>query len=284
MIRHVHSRFGLLIPAILIALASPARAERATVDQGFLDTEIPRIQTLADSLRQGAVGPLETLEAARTLSAARREALQQLDRLHPLTTFDGIETQDRYDLQVAKSLYAVLATGFHADSTAAPAGIVKKFGDTLGPFPDLGPTPVGFMVMGLTDLALAAADELMQKDPGISRVGVAKAATQLLYAGAYLHHLAHEDEFADANASDFRYTSVILRLRCPKDGGKYKVLSNKNKVNEAGEISTVYKLQCTTCQTEREIEFKLDLQSRLNQMADRQKMKKKPKTTEGLNP
>lgn len=280
-----HTRFGLFVPAILVALASPALAERATLDQEFLDSEIPRLQALADSLEQGAVGPLETLEAARTLSATRHEALLQLDRLHPLTTFDGIETQDRYDLEVTRRLYDVLDAGFHADSTAAPAAVVKKFADTLGPFPDLGPTPVGFMVMGMVDLVVAAYDELLQKDPEVSRVGAAKAATQLLYAGAYLHHLAHEDQFADANSSDFRYSSVILRLRCPKDGGTYRIVSNKNKVNKAGEISTVYALECTTCKTTREIEFKLELQSRLNQMADRQKMKKKSKIPEeGLNP
>lgn len=283
MTSRAHNRSGLLIPVLLLALAAPAHAERANIDQKFLDTEIPRVNALADSILATDQGPIETLEGTRRLATLRHETLLDLDRLHPLTTFDGIETQDRYDFQVVTRLYEVLDKGFHADSTAAPAGVVKKFSDTLGPFPDLGPKPVGFMVMELVDMALAAADELEQKDPEVSRVGVAKAATQLLYAGAYLHHLAHEDEFADANASDFRFSSVIMRMRCPKDGGTYRVVTQKNRVNTVGEISTVYTLECTTCKATREVEFLLGLQTKLNQMADKQKMKKRPKT-EGLNP
>jgi len=284
MTSHPNLRAGLLAVGILIAFAAPARAERATIDEDFLKPQIAKVEALTQEMLKEDHGPLESLEATRKLALTRHEALLELDSRHPLTTFDGIETQDRYDSVVARSLYKILDAGFHADSTAAPGDVVAKFSKALGPFPDLGPTPVGFMVMGLADLVLAGYDKVVQEHPAVSKLALAKAATQLLYAGTYIHHVSHEDQFADANASDFRYSSVIMRLRCPKDGGTYRVMNNKNKVNETGEISTVYYLECTTCKDTREIEFKLDLQTRLNQMADKQKMKKKPKTSEGLNP
>ena len=88
--------------------------------------------------------------------------------------------------------------------------------------------------------------------------------------------LAGEDLFSDSAAKAPRQELVLARLRCPHDGGIYKVNTMKNQLHDTGDISMLYYLQCSTCAEARVIEFPQELASRLNRMAQEQKQAQRP--------
>lgn len=281
------------LPKILIAsLAlgaclswSPAGAELAKLNQEFLDTHVPLIEAAITEDPEGVHDAVEALEATRRLLAFRQEALTTLHSRVPLTTFDGISTQDAFDHHVVESLTQVLTVAASADTTF-PLEHSALFNQVLGPFPDLGNAPAPFMVLGLAQLAVNAADSLWS-DPRIPRAAVAKLATHLMRAATMIYAASTADAFATAQSASTRESSVVVRLRCPKDGSTYRINAMKNKLGAEGDIHTLYFLQCDLCAEPAVIEFPRVLSSKLNKMADRQKLKEKPhgvRATEGLDP
>ena len=278
----------ILIAALLLATMapwSPAEAQLAHLDQEFLDTHVPLIDAAITEDPEGVKNAVDALDATGRLLTFRQEALWTLDSRVSLTTFDGIATQDAFDHLVVQALDDILTAGAAADSTF-PIEHSALFNEVMGPFPDLGNTPAPFMVLGLAQMAIAAADSLWS-DPRIPQAAVAKLATHLIHAGTTIYDATISDAFATAGSSSLREGSVVVRLRCPKDRGTYRINTLKNKVSTEGDIHTLYYLQCTVCADPAVLEFRQELTSKLNKMTDKQKLKREPsgtRSTEGLDP
>ena len=276
------------ITALLLATFawwSPAEAELATPDQEFLDTHIPLIDVAVSEDPEGITSTVDALEATGRLLTFRQESLWKLHSRVPLTTFDGIATQDAFDHEVVKALADIMTAAATADTTF-PVEHSALFNEVMGPFPDLGNAPAPFMILGLAEMAINAADSLWS-DPRIPQAAVAKLATHLIQAGTTVYAGASADAFATAQSSSMREGSVVVRLRCPKDGGTYRINTLRNKVYAEGDIHTLYYLQCDICAEPALLEFPKELTSKLNKMADRQKLKTEPRgtrPTDGLDP
>jgi hypothetical protein len=257
----------------------------AKLDQEFLDTHVPLIDAAITEDPEGITNPVEALEAVRRLIAFRQESLWTLHSRVPLTTFDGIATQDAFDHVIVQALIEITTAGAAGDTTF-PIEHSALFNEVMGPFPDLGNAPAPFMILGLAQMAVTTADSLWS-DPRIPRPAVAKLATHLIQAGTTIYAAASADAFATAQASSLHEGSVVVRLRCPTDGGTYRINTLRNKIYGEGDIHTLYYLQCDICAEPALLEFPQELTSKLNRMADRQKLKGEPRgtrSTDGLDP
>ncbi len=278
----------ILTVAVLAPALHPIRAEArfAEPDQAFLDREIPAVQALAARAVPGETGPQQALDIVRQILDRRKAALTELAATHSLTGFDGIETMDRYDRAALLAVNDVAKVGVAADSTLPPEGNALRFAEVMGTPPDLGDKPVAFMVLELAEILVTTAD-LLENDPVIPAPAPAKLALRSLAGASEAYRTSQEDLLESSKAEAFRQSSVILRMRCPKDGSSYNINSMKNKVSGTGEISTIYFLECPVCHIPQAVEFPLDLATRLNQASARQKLKNPPKPAQpnrGLNP
>jgi hypothetical protein len=285
--RSVHPRAISLLAALpLLAASGPAYARFAQPDSVFLNSNVAEINRLAPVNAPSEVTPPRAVETIRKILRTRDNALRELAGNLPLTEFDGIETQDQYDEQVVLAIHRVARVGVDADSTLPPEADAVRFNSVMGTLPKLGDSPVGFMVLTTTEAALAAADSL-GRTRDFSPQNADKLALRMIRYLTSDFAAAREDFIRKAKVDGFRQSSVIMRLRCPKDGGTYRVVEMKNKLGESGEVSTMYFLNCMTCAEPEVLHFKLEVASRLNQAAERQLLKKAPEARRpnpGLDP
>ena len=281
--------FGLLLAAVLFApglLPRHAGARIAEPDQAFLDREIPAAAALAAQAVPGVTGPEEALNLVRQILDRRQTALAGLGTTLSLTSFDGIETMDRYDREVLLALDAVAGAGVETDPTLPPEAQAVRFSEVMGTPPDLGDKPVAFMVVELAEILTTTVD-LLANDPTAPAPGPAKLALRFLFNATTAYRTVQDDFLVASKAEAFRQSSVILRMRCPRDGATYTVNTMKNKVGATGEISTLYYLECPVCHIPEAVEFPLELATRLNRASERQRLKTPPKPhrpSEGLKP
>jgi hypothetical protein len=212
-----------------VGLPLQAGAEPAELDQEFLDMQVPLVLAAAREESLKVATPAQALEATSRLLILRREALVQLEGRVPLFTFDGIETQDAYDHVVVTAIHGLISPVAEADTTF-PAEHSPYFNEVVGSLPDPGSSPVPFMVLGIAELAIATADSLWS-DPTIPQQAVAKLALRMIHASSTLYEVSRSDAFAAASATSFRQSAVLMRLRCPKDGGRYRKNGMKTKVH-----------------------------------------------------
>lgn len=277
---------SLLALLPLLAASGSASASFAQPDTVFLRSAVVEINRLAQEDTPAASTPRRAVETIRQVLHARLGALRQLaDRL-PLTQFDGIETQDQYDEQVVLAIHRLARAGVEADSTLPPEADAIRFNTVLGTLPQMGDSPVGFMVLATTEAALAATDSLGRTRDYSPHSADRLALRMIRYVTADFA-AAREDFIRKAKVDGFRQSSVIMRLRCPKDGGTYRVVEMKNKLGESGEVSTIYFLNCMICSEPEALHFRLEVASRLNQAAQKQSLKKAPQAKSpnpGLEP
>lgn len=277
---------GLLAVVLCLGAAPTARAETAKVDEAFLEDQA----ALTDSLLHAGGGtpasPTAALELTHRLLLHREAGLVVLGKKLPLTTFDGIETQDRFDRSVVEALHGVATKAVAADTTLPPEAQAVLFNKALPEVPALGNKPVAFMVVGMAEAALVAADSLIARNE-IPPENAAELALRLMRYATTLYVSAQNDLITSAQAESMREGSVVLRMRCPKDGGTYKVVQEKSKLHEGGRLSHIYWLNCTVCGAPQSLEFPQAIATRLNQAGSRQALKSPPKgkqPDEGLKP
>ena len=250
----------------------PALAVRAQPDMEFVEQESAKINTLVQSLLPQATTPGGAFEAASRILAARNEALQHLNGVLPLTTFDGIVTQDHFDNRVVEALARVVDKGRAAEGDEPPQEDAIYFSVILGELPPLGKAPVGFMVLQHANMA-AASVEALDKDPAITGDNARKLALRLMERAISQYEESHVDDFARHQSDGFHQSSVIVRLRCPTDNSTYRIVNQKNKMGAAGEMSTLYYLKSNSTYEELVLEFPLSYLTRLNQASELQELK-----------
>ncbi len=267
--------WSTLAVAVLAALARPALAEPAHPDEAFLKAREAAVQEILDRSKDTMSSPEGALQVIRKLLRERDQALVDLQPRQPLTTFDGIETQDRLDRTVVLALNEVVNRGIAADTTLPPEPLAVRYTRVLGPMPELGDKPVAFMVLEMAKVAVAAADTV-SRAPDFPERAAAQLAERLIKHATNHYAEIDADLILGAKAKSLRQTSVVMRLRCPKDGGTYNLVNMKNKVYEDGSVSTIYWLNCSTCGSPLALEFPLELMSRLNEAGQPQRLKNKP--------
>jgi hypothetical protein len=218
------SRISLLLilaGSRLAAAADPAPTnEKPESDTAFITSHMSAVTEVRDQALARNPDPLGTLDAIRRIVALRRDAMAELNAKQPLTSLNGIETMDDYDGEAVLLLHDVTSAYVASDSTRPQAEQLAQFNSVLGGIPALGTSPVGFMVFGLTDIALMVTDTLWS-DPQVSRAELAKATINLVHLATdrYAESLG-EDHFVDPSfmkkSNRFRTNSVIMRMRCPK--------------------------------------------------------------------
>jgi hypothetical protein len=253
-----------------LLLSGAARAEVPTPDQDFLDRSEAELLSLVDSLTTGLHSTEGALAGLRRILAERERTLLELHATNPLTDLTGIETQDQYDSKVLSAVARLLAVNRTAGGAPPGPEEIAMFDAALGNLPDLGKEALPFMVLIVLEKIVLAADSLVARGD----MDAAEAAsTALGFAQTAMNKamVGDKDFLSESGRQDFRQNSVILRMRCPKDNGVYRVNNMKNWIQETGDISRLYYLQCAVCAEPRLVAFSLDLASRLNRMAVRQR-------------
>ena len=272
----LHSFKALLLAcsvSIFCVVTVSVRAEVPEPDQPFLDAAIPPLAEVTEKVLAGPQTPEGAMAGLRKVLAERQRVLTELHKSHAPTNLTGIETQDQYDAEVLQSVRRVLAMGAGKDSTASQMAAVPALQAALAALPSLGKKPIPFVVLGYSELALAAGDSVVAA--GSSPAAVDRALLYSILAAAELS-MEGDEFFGDSAAKGPRQEFVLARLRCPHDGNIYKVNAMKNQLHESGNISMLYYLQCSDCAEPRVIEFPQDLASRLNRMAVEQKQAQRP--------
>jgi hypothetical protein len=263
----------LLLFALLAIITPPAsRAETPEPDKAFLDEVIPPLRASTEKASGGPQNAAGAMAGVRDVLTERRRVLAELAKSHKLTDLTGIATQDEYDAEVMTSLRQIVQKAAASDTAHLSPIVVEPIEGRLESLPPLGKQPVPLMVLGYSEMAIAAGDSLVAAGasaPTVDRVvlGHIAAATDLAIKEG-------EDFFGDSAARSLRQELVLARLRCPKDQATYKMNAMKNQIKEDGGISTLYYMQCSKCGDPRVIEFPQELASRLNRMSERQKQAK----------
>lgn len=261
-------------------------ADLPSPDQAMLDRLLPRAKAVTDEALKQPMTYEHAILTIKHLVELRREALIEINGKTPLTSFDGIETQDRYDLRAIQSLLDITHTATKQDTTPPPREYHRHLGEAMGSFPALGDSPVAFMIYGLTDLVIRGLDRLWA-NPLLSREEAAKTAVVIIHAAALIFDVTTNDNLFQSNAAGLRQSSVVARLRCPVDQGTYAVSQMKNRVDAVGNIATLYTVSCQVCSEPIVLEFPQYLATRLNRMAEKQKIKKNrksPRNARGVEP
>lgn len=261
----VFTLVGSIVPAV-------TRADVPLPDQAFLDDAIPPLRASTEKATGGPQNVAGAMSGIRDLLVERRKVLAELGEKHKLTDLTGIATQDEYDAEVMTSLRKIVQLGAASDTTHPSPVAVQPIEERLESLPSLGKQPVPFMVLGYSEMAIAAGDSLVAR--GTSAQLVDHVILGHIVAAADLAIKEGEDFFGDSAARSLRQELVLARLRCPKDQATYKMNAMKNQIKEDGGISTLYYVQCSKCGDPRVVEFPQELASRLNRMTDRQKQAK----------
>lgn len=281
------SFLGIFFLAVLTTW-TPRDAETAlpTPNQAMLDRLLPKTKIVADDALKQPMTYEHAILTITQLVKLRREALSEINSETPLTSFDGIETQDQYDLEAIQSLLAITHAATDQDSTPSLVEYHQRLAEAIGAFPALGDSPVAFMIYVLAELTIVALDKLWT-DPSLSREETAKTAVVLIHAGALIFDASTSETLFRSKASGFRQSSVMARLRCPFDQGTYAISKMKNRIDEEGNITTVYYATCEVGAETIVLDFPQYLASRLNRIAKKQKIKKNrkiPHKNQGVEP
>lgn len=270
--------------ALVLGHPDPSWAVLAQPDEAFLEEKAKAIDTMADTHRAAAQTTLGAYQAMADFMAFRQKALQELDKKQPLTTFNGIETQDRLDDNILRVLYPLVSAGVRAETDAPLEDDAIYFATIMGDPPPLGDSPVGFMALEYANLAIKTVN-ILAGDQAISEAAAKKLALRLSHQAFTLYQDTHNDPLAVNYADTFRQSSVIVRLRDPEDGSTYRIMAQKNKIAEGGKaMYTVYQLRSNGNYKDLTLEFPLRYISRLHQVSEKQKLTKKPKPTSGSGP
>jgi hypothetical protein len=275
-----------IVSFVLVAQAGPATAEFAKPDQAFLDEQVPKVETMAEEVLETSPSPRNAVDAVRRLLLLRQDALLQLNQRTPLTTFDGIETQDMFDDVMVRAIHEIILVGMAADTTSPPEEDIFLFAEAVAGLPPLGESPIGFMVLGMVQNVVTAADTMVAQ--GLLPLASAdKLCLRTIHHATELYRGMAEDIFTTASVGEFRQNSVLMRLRCSKDEGTYKINNMKSSGGRDGSISRVYYLQCNECGEPIVLHFPLHLATELHKRIERQDLKEKPTATRpdaGLDP
>jgi len=270
----------------LTVAVSAAEAVTANPDQEFLDAQAESLRVLAARFQPAAGSTDEAFRALSRFVADRGKALKTIDAKLPLTTFDGIETQDRYDDLVVRAMAPILRAAVQAAGKAPPEDDAVRFLTLLGDLPELNESPVAFMVLEYAKRAVLAAQSL-EKDPEFSPETARELAVRLADRAVGIYQESHSDDLSVSFADAFRQSAVIARLRAPSDGSTYRISAERNKLNPDGSISHLYFLRSNTTYEELILEFPLRYVSKLQQVSERQKLKHTPRALhpdQGLEP
>jgi hypothetical protein len=281
----------LTLTGFLAAGVLPARAVIPKSDIEFVDSHLPLLTKVKDQTLAKPVTPLNIFEGIRKIADLRRQAMVELNGIHPLSDIDGIETLDHYDDGAVHAVHDLTSAFTARDSTGPSPEQLQQFNGVLGGIPTLGESPVGFMIFGIADLAFMVTDTLWA-DPAVSRPELAKTAINLIHvaAGRYTEGQAKADIVDPTffkKSGRFRTNSVIMRMQCPKDHAVYRIVDIRNRSDSEGNMLSTYYIQCQVCDDPRVIEFVQEFQSRLNRIADRQRgqdRKKSPPPGKAVEP
>jgi len=258
---------GLLLPV-------PARARLAQPDQDFLAEETGQLSALTDSLAAGTESPSATMNAVRTLLAARADAVTRLGAKLPLTSLDGIETLDLLDDAVVRDLHSLVADT-EVDTSSLGEDEAFLFAEAMVGVPPLGDAPVGFMIVDFAEFAVAAADSVEEA----AHIGENQAALLGLSAIRHatdLYLSLDQDLISQDRRASFRQSSILYRLRCPKDDASYDLASQRNRVLPDRALARLNILVCSVCGDTLEVTFPLVLPTALQQRTPEQHLEKKP--------
>ena len=262
----------VFVMSLVTSLPAPARADIPEADKAFLEEAIPRLRETTDKAAGGPKNVTGAMAGIRELLAERRKMLAELAEKHKLSDLTGIETQDEYDSEVMVSLRRIVQISAPSDTMHVSAAATQPIEGALAGLPPLGKQPIPFMVLGYSEMAIAAGDSMVAHGSGATIVDhvvlshISDATDLAIREG--------EDFFGDSAARSLRQELVLARLRCPKDQATYKMNAMKNQIKNDGGISTLYYMQCSKCGDPRVIEFPQELASRLNRMAERQNQSK----------
>jgi len=274
MVPHSRRIFALL-PTLVALAASPALGAVPQVDQAFLDEERIWVDTVASGQAAAVSNAVDAAEALRALLGHRAEALTRLNLTSPLTTADGLETQDLYDDMIIRAANRVIQQAKTLDLPEPTGDDAIYFASMMEAPPALGGNPVGFMTLGMVALGVRANHDLAD-DPAITVEASAQLTLRIAAAAVNNYLEAHVDELARYNANQFRHNAVIMRLRCPKDDGTYRLSNQKNKLRNGNQFSTIYFLKCNICYEEVELEYPVAYVTRLQEVSEPQDLKKEP--------
>jgi len=275
-------RLSRAIPLWILAavLASdPAIARLAAPDQTFLDDQIGQLEGLQDSLLTRGESPPVILDGVRRVLLLRLDALAQLEERLLLTGLDGIETQDLLDDAVVRTVHALVKDA-EIDTTTIDEEEAFLFAEALVGVPPLGESPVGFMVLAFTDMAIQASDDV-RDGAHIGENHAALLALSAIRHAADIYMSLDEDIVSRDRGATFRQSSVLFRLRCPKDQGGYGIVKQQNRLLPDSAIARVNTLVCTECGDTLVVTFPLLLPSALNQRSVEQQLEEKPQTPRG---
>lgn len=263
---------------------TPAGADFPNPDQVFLDTQTSVLQGHRDETLASGPTPTAAMNAIHGMLVSRRVALAELGNGQPLRRFDEIETQDTLDKTFARILDEIAYAGILADTTMPAQELGVRFAQVMGSPPDMGKNPLAFMAIGMAEIATITVDSL-RADPTFPNLEADKLALRLIHSATQAHISVYDDMMLRSGAEAFRQKSVIGRMLC-EEGYPYKIMNQKNKLHGSGEISTMYYLNCQTGEPF-VAEFYLEAASKLNKVADRQKLTAKPTAASpspGLDP
>jgi len=255
-----------------------ALADRANPDTTFIETQRASVLDHLDGILASVMTPSQALESVSLLLLDRRGANAELgSRLSP-TSLDGIETQDEVDRIFLSAIHAVSHAGVQADTAASPVELALRFGEHLGEIPGMGASPLPFMLLSLAELAVATADS-MRRTPDFPETEAAKLALRLIHTATHDQVESSGNIVERARTEQFRHKSVLVRMRCPKDGAPYRTIDMKTKIHGNGDVATIYFLNCTVCGEAVTVDYVGEVASKLNRIADRQKIRGKPRPT-----
>ena len=276
---------GLLVLALAVGLAGGARADVAHPDEEFLTSHFAEIDEIAPTWRVTAGDPEGAFRSMVLLLEYRAKALNELNERTPLTQFDGIETQDRFEDRLVRELNGILQAGL-GDAPDPDEEDALYFAAVMGDPPPLGAAPVPFMALDHAQIAVATVSAL-DGDPALDGATARLLADRFAAQSASYYLEKRKDPLAASASDNFRQGAVVVRMRCPKDGSNYRVAEQKRQIRNEVEIYTVLTLKCNVCYEPLTLDFPMEHVSRLNRIAERQGLKGKPtgvRPTPGLDP
>ena len=266
--------------------AAPGAAKEADIDKAFVEKVEAKIKSIWPDLLAGSETQSGALEAVRQLLALRVAAHTELESTTGLKSMKGLETQDRYEAIVVSRLFEVSTKGVEAEKTPPTQEDVVYFAAAMEALPEMGPSPVPFMVLHVAHSTLKTADALAG-DPSMKPETTTALALRRIHQATQTFIDSQDGLMNEAVSDDFRQNSVVARLRCPKDDGTYSITNMKNKASLDGSVVTIYHLRCNICYEIIKPQFDHIVLTRVNAVSEKQKLAKetqKVRPDEGLDP
>lgn len=273
---------------LLLAIFQPlAEARFSNPDTTFVKAQGEAFSAYTETLLARLDSQSTAFYSIGDLVDRRYEIMEELGKAVRLTSLDGIETLDLFDIIALDRIAKVLDTG-----RALPAPPIleqerKTYSEVMGVVPDLGFAPAPYVIFAALDGILVATEDLRAKHPEINPAAVSSMSLDLLDNVYKQLRATPSDEIAASQTKGLRQDSVIERLRCETDGSTYRVRQIKNKLLPDESVSVQFHLRCNICYTDRQVWFMNDYVSKLFQAEKLQNLTTKPKPinrNEGLEP